>query len=68
MNFTAVIERDLSTGVLVGSVPGISGAHSQGNSVEEVRHSLVEVLELLRHAGALVAESEVVATTQIAAT
>ena len=41
MNFTAVIERDLSTGVLVGSVPGMPGAHSQGASVEELRHNLV---------------------------
>lgn len=66
MNFTAVIERDLSTGVLVGSVPGIPGAHSQGANVEELRHNLVEVLELLRDAGALAAESEVVAITRIA--
>lgn len=66
MNFTAVIERDLSTGVLVGSVPGMPGAHSQGASVEELRHNLVEVLELLCDAGGLVAESEFVATTRIA--
>lgn len=66
MNLTAVIERDLTTGVLVGSVPGIPGAHTQGASVEEVRRNLVEVLDLLGEAGALGAESEFVGTMQLA--
>jgi predicted RNase H-like HicB family nuclease len=48
MNLNAVIERDLATGLLVGSVPGIPGAHTQGETIEEVRANLAEVIELLQ--------------------
>jgi predicted RNase H-like HicB family nuclease len=62
MNLSALIERDLTTGLLVGSVPGIPGAHTQGETVEEVQANLAEVIEHLREEGALVPESEYVAT------
>lgn len=42
------IEHDPETGSLVGSVPGVPGAHTQGATVEEVRSNLAEVVELLR--------------------
>ena len=48
MNLNAVIERDLATGILVGSVPGIPGAHTQGETIEEVRANLAEVIALLQ--------------------
>ena len=35
--FTAVIERDADTGVYVGWVPGFAGAHSQGDTLDELR-------------------------------
>ena len=63
MNFNAVIERDLETGLLVGSVPGIPGAHTQGETIEEVRANLAEVVELLLSQDALELESEFIATT-----
>ena len=63
MNFHAVIERDFSTGLLVGSVPGIPGAHTQGETIEEVRSNLAEVIELLQAESALEPESEFIATT-----
>jgi predicted RNase H-like HicB family nuclease len=66
MIFNAVIERDLQTGMLVGSVPGIPGAHTQGVTIEEVRENLAEVIELLREEGALNPESEFIATTALA--
>ncbi|MCK6433155.1 MAG: type II toxin-antitoxin system HicB family antitoxin [Aquabacterium sp.] len=66
MNLNAVIERDLATGLLVGSVPGIPGAHTQGETIEEVRANLAEVIELLRDEGALQPESEFIATTALA--
>lgn len=66
MNLNAVIERDIATGLLVGSVPGIPGAHTQGETFEEVRINLAEVIELLREQGALVPESEFIGTTQLA--
>ena len=48
MNLNAIIERDLETGLLVGSVPGIPGAHTQGETIEEVQANLVEVIALLQ--------------------
>lgn len=65
MIFNAVIERDLETGLLVGSVPGIPGAHTQGETIEEVRVNLAEVIELLQSQDALVPESEFIATTSL---
>jgi predicted RNase H-like HicB family nuclease len=65
MNLNAVIERDLATGLLVGSVPGIPGAHTQGETIEEVRINLAEVISLLRTEDALEPESEFIATTAL---
>lgn len=47
------IERDPETGLLVGSVPGVPGAHTQGATVEEIRSNLAEVVDLLREEGVL---------------
>ena len=65
MNLNAIIERDLETGLLVGSVPGIPGAHTQGETIEEVQANLVEVIALLQSENALEPESEFVATTAL---
>ncbi|MFM8982113.1 MAG: type II toxin-antitoxin system HicB family antitoxin, partial [Spartobacteria bacterium] len=35
-NFTAVVERDSATGLLVGYVPGFRGAHSQAETLDEL--------------------------------
>jgi predicted RNase H-like HicB family nuclease len=45
--FTAYIERDLETGLYVGTIPGLPGAHSQGATLDELRDNLVEVIELI---------------------
>ncbi|UUZ62616.1 type II toxin-antitoxin system HicB family antitoxin [Polaromonas sp. P1-6] len=65
MNLNAVIERDFATGLLVGSAPGIPGAHTQGETIEEVRANLTEVIELLPAENALEPESEFIATTAL---
>lgn len=57
--YTAIIERDPQTGLYVGYVPGLRGAHSQGETLEELRENLKEVLELLAEDGLLAPESEV---------
>jgi predicted RNase H-like HicB family nuclease len=44
---TAVIERCPDTGLFVGHVPGLPGAHSQGETLEELRRNLREVVEML---------------------
>lgn len=46
-NFTAVIERDADTGLYVAWVPGFPGAHSQGETLDELRANLQEVIEML---------------------
>lgn len=44
--FSAYVEWDPETKLYVGIVPGISGAHSQGATLDELRDNLKEVLEL----------------------
>ena len=46
-SFTAVIEHDPASGLYVGSVPGLPGAHSQGATLEELRDNLREVIDLV---------------------
>ncbi len=45
--FTAYIEHDRETGLYVGTVPGLPGAHSQAASLDELRANLKEVIELV---------------------
>jgi predicted RNase H-like HicB family nuclease len=42
----AYIEKDLESGLYVGIVPGIPGAHTQGETLDELQKNLQEVLEL----------------------
>jgi predicted RNase H-like HicB family nuclease len=49
--FTAVIERCPNTGLHVGFVPGFAGAHSQGESLDEIQRNLREVIEMLLEDG-----------------
>lgn len=44
--FVAYVEWDPETKLYVGTVPGIPGAHTQGESLDELRNNLKEVLEL----------------------
>ena len=44
--FTAFVERDPETQLYVGMVPGIPGAHTQAESLDELQRNLKEVLEL----------------------
>ena len=45
--YSAVIERCKQTGLYVGYIPGFTGAHSQGETIEELRTNLTEVIEML---------------------
>ena len=49
--YTAVVERDPKTGLLVGCVPGFPGAHSQAQSLDELRLNLREVIAMLLEDG-----------------
>ena len=44
--FTAYVEWDPETSLYVGIVPGIPGAHTQAESLDELQKNLKEVLEL----------------------
>jgi len=44
--FTAYVEFDPETKLYVGIVPGITGAHTQGATLDELQNNLKEVLEL----------------------
>ncbi len=48
--FTAVVERDLDTKLYVGYIPGFKGAHSQGETLDELQENLREVIEMLLEA------------------
>jgi predicted RNase H-like HicB family nuclease len=61
-SFTAVIERCPDTGLYVGYVPGFPGAHSQGKTLDELRHNLQEVIEMLLEDGEPRLEAEFVGT------
>ena len=63
--YTAVVERDSETGLLVGYVPGFPGAHTQAESMEELETNLKEVVAMLLEDGEPPLQGEFVGTTQI---
>jgi predicted RNase H-like HicB family nuclease len=58
--FTAVVERDTETGLLVGYVAGWPGAHSQGATLDELHENLHEVVAMLLEDGPPALEAEFV--------
>ena len=60
--FTAVVERDQATGLFVGYIPGWPGAHTQGESLDELHAKLREVVDMLVEDGDPVLETEFVGT------
>ncbi len=59
-NYTAVVERDPETGLYVGHVPGFPGAHSQGETLDELNRNLREVIAMLLEDGEPTMETEFV--------
>lgn len=59
-SFSFIVERDSETGLYVGSVPGWPGAHSQGETLDELHANLQEVVEMLLEDGEPRVESEFV--------
>jgi predicted RNase H-like HicB family nuclease len=64
-DFTAVIERCPDTGLFVGYVPGFPGAHSQGQTLDELQRNLAEVIEMLLEDGEPPLESEFIGTQKV---
>ena len=65
-SFTAVVERDAVTGLLVGYVPGFPGAHSQAESLDELNANLREVISMLLEDGDPKLDAEFVGTQNVA--
>jgi predicted RNase H-like HicB family nuclease len=65
-SYAAVIERDPSTGLYVGFVPGFPGAHSQGETLDELDRNLREVIAMLLEDGEPKLESEFVGVHNVA--
>ncbi len=65
-SYTAVLERDADTGVLVGCVPGFPAAHSQAESLDELWDHLRELIAMRREDGEPKLEAEFVGTPSIA--
>ena len=65
--YTAIVERDRDTGLFVGYVPGFAGAHSQGESLDELNQNLAEVVAMLLEDGEPTLEAEFVGTQTISA-
>ncbi len=63
--FTAVVEKCGDTGLYVGYVPGFPGAHSQGESLDELNRNLKEVIEMLLEGGEPVMDSEFIGTQNV---
>jgi predicted RNase H-like HicB family nuclease len=63
--FNAVVERDPDTGTHVGYVPGWPGAHTQGDTLDELQINLQAVLAMLLEDGEPKLESELVGVQTI---
>ena len=50
-SFTAIVERCSVTGLYVGYVPALPGAHTQAGTLEELHDNLVEVVTLVLEDG-----------------
>ena len=49
--YTPIVERCAETGLFVGYIPGFTGAHSQGATLDELNRNLKEVVEMLLEDG-----------------
>ena len=63
--YTAVVERCAETGLYVGYVPGFPGAHSQGESLDELNANLREVIAMILEDGTPEMAGEFVGTQTV---
>jgi len=64
-NYTAIVERCTETGRFTGFIPGFQGAHTQGETLDELHQNLQEVIEMLLEDGEPVLEAEFIGTQNI---
>jgi predicted RNase H-like HicB family nuclease len=63
--YTAVVEKDPETDLYVGWIPGFRGAHSQGETLDELNDNLREVVEMLLEDGEPHMESVFIGTQMV---
>lgn len=63
--YTAIVEHCPETGLYVGYVPGFPGAHSQGESLDELNANLKEVITMLLEDGEPRLEAKFVGTQNV---
>lgn len=63
--YTASVERCPDTGLYVGYVPGLAGAHSQGATLDELNTNLTEVVSLILEDGEPAIEGEFIGTQTV---
>jgi predicted RNase H-like HicB family nuclease len=44
--FVAQVQRDMETGMYIGIIPNVPGAHTQASSLDELNANLKEVITL----------------------
>ena len=64
-DYSYVVEKCADTGMYVGYVPGFPGAHSQGETLNELRTNMQEVVDMLLEDGEPKLESEFVGTETV---
>jgi predicted RNase H-like HicB family nuclease len=64
-DYRYVVEKCADTGLYVGYVPGFPGAHSQGETLNELRTNMQEVVEMLLEDGEPKLEAEFVGTETV---
>jgi predicted RNase H-like HicB family nuclease len=63
--YNYVVEKCSDTGLYVGYVPGFPGAQSQGESLDELRTNMQEVVEMLLEDGEPKLDAEFVGTETV---
>lgn len=63
--YTYIVEKCPDTGLYVGYVPGFSGAHSQGATLDELHSNMQEVIGMLLEDGEPELEAEFVGTQTV---
>jgi predicted RNase H-like HicB family nuclease len=66
-SYTAVIEKCTETGLYMGYIPGLPGAHSQGETLDELKQNMHEVLQMILEDGEPLLEGEFIGTQLISA-
>lgn len=56
-SLTAVVEQDRETGLYIGVIPGLPGAHTQAATLDELRANLEEVVALVLEEDTSLSES-----------